>query len=81
MDENTWRFTQLLMWIVGVQTAFLSAILGVIWGKINHIEDRMIKIDEKVTDVDKRVFAIETMMHMKDCCMLKDDRSSSRKAE
>lgn len=66
MDENTWRFAQLMMWLIGGQTAFLAAILGILWARIN-------KIDEKITDIDKRVFSMETMMHMKDCCMLKND--------
>ena len=74
MDENTWRATQLLIWIAGLQTAFLGAILGIIWTKLS-------KVDDKITDIDKRVFAIETMMHMKDCCMLKDERSSLKKVE
>lgn len=69
------------MWAIGLQTAFLSALLGVIWSKITRIEDRLGKIDEKVNDIDKRVFGIEAMMHMKDCCALKDDRSQSRRAE
>ena len=81
MDENTWRITQLIMWAIGLQTAFLSALLGVIWSKITRIEDRLGKMDEKVNDIDKRIFAIETMLHMKDCCALKDDRIQGRRAE
>lgn len=80
MDENTWRFAQLMMWLVGIQTALFTAILGVIWSKLNRMEDRMIKTDEKITDIDKRVFAVETMLHMKDCCMLKEDQRH-KKAE
>lgn len=71
MDENTWRFAQLIMWIIGAQTAFLSAVMGFVW---NNLSKRMEKIEEKISDIDKRVFAIETMLHMKDCCMLKEDR-------
>jgi hypothetical protein len=73
MDENTWRFAQLLMWLLGAQTAFITAILSIIWSKLNRIEERM-------NDIDKPVFAMETMMHMKDCCMLKEDRMH-KKAE
>jgi len=59
MDENTWRFAQLLMWLIGIQTALLGSILGIIWAKT-------CKIDDKITDIDKRFFAIETMLHMKE---------------
>lgn len=52
MDENTWRCVQVMMWLMGLQTAFLTAILGIMWAKI-------CKIDDKLTDVDKRVFAIK----------------------
>jgi hypothetical protein len=80
MDENTWRFAQLMMWLIGIQTALLTAILGVIWSKLNRMEDRQIKTDEKLSDVDKRVFGIETMLHMKDCCVLKEAQKN-KKAE
>lgn len=66
MDENTWRFAQLMMWLIGIQTALLTAILGCIWNKLS-------KMDDRVNDIDKRVFGIEMMMHRKDCCMIKDD--------
>lgn len=81
MDENTWRFAQLMMWLIGIQTALLSAILGVIWSKLNRMEDKQCKTDEKISDIDKRVFAIETMLHMKDCCLLKPDQQTKRIAE
>ena len=67
MDENTWRFAQLMMWLIGLQSAILIAILGVIWSKIN-------RMDEKVSNIDKTIFGIESAMRMKDCCMLKDER-------
>jgi len=80
MDENTWRFAQLMMWLVGIQTALITAILGVIWSKLNRIEDRQINTDEKINDIDKRVFGIETMLHMKECCLLNENQKL-KKAE
>jgi|GEM_PF-1598367 hypothetical protein len=78
MDENTWRFAQIMMWIIGIQTTVIMAALGGMWMTMNkrfeNIENKLDKIDQKVTDIDKRVFAMETMLHMKDCCMLKDSR-------
>ncbi len=41
----------------------------------SKISGKIEKLDEKINDIDKRVFAIETMLHMKDCCMLKDSGS------
>lgn len=36
------------------------------------------KIESKIIEVDRRIFTIETMLHMRDCCMLKDDRQSKK---
>lgn len=69
-----WRFAQLMMWLIGLQTVLLGSILGIIWAKIS-------KMDDKITDIDKRVFGIETMLHMKDCCILKTDEKQFKKAE
>ena len=36
------------------------------------------KIDEvnvKISEVDKRLYGIETVLHMKDCCILKQDQN------
>lgn len=32
------------------------------------------KLDDKVTDIDRRLCRIEGAMAAKDCCMLKDER-------
>jgi len=85
MDENTWRFAQCMMWLIGIQTAFLTAALAFVWSnlskrsdrlddKIDKMDDRIDRLDEKVSDMDKRLFGIETMLHMKDCCVLKSDQ-------
>ena len=29
----------------------------------------------KITEIDKRLYGIETVLHMKDCCVLKQDQS------
>jgi hypothetical protein len=68
MDENTWRFAQLLMWLIGLQTALLAGILGILWSKINSMDD-------KITDLGNRMAAVETLLHMKECCILKEDKT------
>lgn len=42
--------------------------------KIDKLDQSIMKINEKSNDIDKRLFAVETMLHMKDCCMLKEER-------
>jgi hypothetical protein len=59
----------------------LAAIAGMMWFFYSRLNDKIEKLDVKVTDIDKRLFAVETMLHMKDCCMLKDDRINKIKAQ
>lgn len=78
MDENTWRFAQLIMWALGAQTAILTGIIGIMWHhfnkKFDKVDQRLERIEDKINLPDKRLVAVETFLHMKDCCMLKDDR-------
>ena len=75
MDENTWRLAQLLMWVIGIQATFLVACIGFTWSNLSNILD---KIEDKIKDIDRRMLAIETILHMKECCMLKDDKQMKK---
>ena len=48
--------------------------------RIDGIEHKIDKIDEKVTDIDRRLCRLEGAFSSKDCCMIKDDRQL-KKAE
>lgn len=39
--------------------------------KMDHINDRL-------NDIDKRLYAVEMLLHMKDCCVLKHDQNSKK---
>lgn len=84
MDENMWRFTQVIMWIIGIQTGVLGGIFLFLWNNLSkRIDDQGKKIDDiilKISDMDKRLYGIETVLHMKDCCVLKQDQNF-KKAE
>lgn len=95
MDENTWRIVQMGMWIIGIQTAVILAAMGALHAsmtkKVENLDaeiksankaigEKIDKLDVKLQDVDKRVFAIETLLHMKDFLMLKG-REPDKKAE
>ncbi len=75
MDENTWRLAQLIMWLIGGQTAILGFIFGFIWNHISKIEKNGAEMNNKISEIDKRLYGIETVLHMKDCCMLKQDQN------
>jgi len=48
--------------------------------KMDDVEKRLVSLQNKVDDTDKRLVRIETMLHVKDCCMLKDS-GQIKKAE
>lgn len=78
----------ILLWIVGSGFGLTFGLLLVIWNSINQridntersLSNRIDKLDEKVTDVDRRLCRLEGAFSSKDCCMIKDERQL-RKAE
>ncbi len=84
MDENMWRLTQIVMWIVALQTGVLGGIFLFLWNNLSkRIDDQSKTLGEmntKIGDIDKRLYGIETVLHMKDCCVLKQDQNL-KKAE
>jgi hypothetical protein len=71
MDENGWRICQVVMWLMGLQTAILGAILGIMWNKIS-------KIDQTLINVDKELYGIKTMLKIRGGCLLKDSEKQER---
>lgn len=53
--------------------------LAIVWWNIkNYMDKRFDKLDEKITDIDRRLCRVEGAMTSKDCCMLKDDGKMKR---
>lgn len=52
----------------------LLAIGAVWWNLKNHVDQRFDKVDEKITDIDRRLCRLEGAFSSKDCCMIKDER-------
>lgn len=105
MDENTWRFAQIVMWLIGLQTVVLGGIFAFLWNNLSkrvddvsvnlskRIDDLSLKVDRneakfnakldskldpiltEIRELDKRLYGIETVLHMKDCCVLKQDQN------
>jgi len=47
---------------------------------IKEIKLDIKSLDSRVSSIERRIYGVETMLHMKDCCMLKDD-AQVKKAE
>lgn len=58
--------------------AFLSWIYSRIDKKFDRFEGEFKEINIKLSDIDKRLYAVETVLHMKDCCVLKSDQNLKR---
>lgn len=71
--ENTTDTIQVFMWAI-------SGGLAIIFGVLSIICHRLFKLSDKISDIDKRLYGVETLLHMKDCCVLKQDQNL-RKAE
>jgi hypothetical protein len=78
MDENTWRFAQTITWLIGLQTAFITAILGFIWNnlskRIDKLENKMERFEDRMTRLETDMVEVKTILRMKECCMINDDR-------
>jgi len=48
--------------------------------KVEHVDQKVDTLTHTTSDIDKRLYGIETVLHMKDCCVLKQDQNL-KKAE
>lgn len=66
MDENTWRFAQLTMWLIGIQTTVILAAFGGLWiilgKKLEDIDARFEKLESRFDKVDDRFDKIYEML-------------------
>lgn len=46
--------------------------------KIQAINQRLDKMQETITDIDRRLCRLEGAFQSKDCCMIKDSRSMNK---
>lgn len=61
----------ILVWTMGIGFTFNFALMALLWQSMNK---RFDKLDEKVTDIDRRLCRLEGAFSSKDYCMIKDDR-------
>ena len=63
MDENTWRFAQLMMWLMGLQTTVIMAAFGAMWKSTNKkfegIDKKFEGIDKKFEGIDKKFDGVD----------------------
>lgn len=67
----------LVLWFMGAGFSVMFTMMLMMWSSINT---RIDKLDEKVTDIDRRLCRLEGAFSSKECCMIKDS-SHMKKAE
>lgn len=56
MNENLWQIAQIIMWVVGIQTTIMLAVLGSFYTNLNKKID---KLGEKSEHMDRRLSKVE----------------------
>jgi len=68
----------MLLWAISGGFTLVFSLMLVIWNATNKrfdgLDTRIEKLDEKLTDVDRRLCRLEGAFASKDCCMIKDSR-------
>lgn len=59
----------ILLWVMGGCFGIIFGLLILMW---NSIDKRIDKLDEKVTDIDRRLCHLQGAFSQKECCMIKD---------
>ena len=67
----------LILWVMSGGFAISFAMILILYKEMKEMKK---DLQEQIFDVDKRLYGIETVLHMKDCCILKSDQGI-KKAE
>ena len=74
----------LIFWAMGGGFSVMFALMILMWNSLNKrmdsIECRLEKLDEKITDIDRRLCRLEGAFSSKECCAITIERSQ-KKAE
>lgn len=76
--------TELILWVMSAGFGINFALIGLVWHNSNvrtdKLENKLEGMNTKLSDLDKRLYAIETVLRMKECCILQTDQNV-KKAE
>lgn len=67
----------IILWVMGAGFSMIFGLILVMWNNLTHTVE---KLDEKITDIDRRLCRLEGAFTSKDCCVLKQDHNL-KKAE
>lgn len=74
----------LVLWVMSGGFSVIFALMIIMWNSLNNrmdsIECRLEKLDEKITDIDRRLCRLEGAFSSKECCAITIERPQ-KKAE
>jgi len=70
----------ILVWVMGGGFTIMLTLMLLLYREIKDVGWQVRETNTRVSEIDKRLYGIETVLHMKDCCMLKADQNI-KKAE
>lgn len=75
---------EIIIWFIGIQgTVIIGAIIFIcrsITFRLDKIDAKIEKLEIQTNNIDKRLYAVECMIHVQDGCALKQDHQM-KKAE
>lgn len=64
-----------------MEVSHLLAMAAMLWWfngrlerKFDRLDSRLEKLETQINSIDKRLFAVEAILHMKGCCAITDDK-------
>ncbi len=81
---------EMILWFMGLQTSIIGIItylyrnlkeqIKEIKLEVREINQDLKTVNDRMNNIDKRLYGVETILHMQECCALKEDKTM-KKAE
>ena len=82
MNENLWQLAQIVMWVAGIQTTIIIAVMGAFYSNLSKknekTNERIDKLGEKVEDIDRRMCRIEGSLQTHGHCLFNQNRAEQQ---
>jgi hypothetical protein len=71
--------------LIGLLATFMYSLIGRldsdikrVEGRIDALDKKLEKIEERLTRLENDMIEVKTILRMKECCMIKDDRQMKK---
>lgn len=71
LDQMTSRMDQMVLRMDQMAT---RTDIDQLTGRLDKMTVRIDQMQHSINEIDKRLYGVETVLHMKDCCVLKQDQ-------